>query len=104
MLDDFDEVTDPYIPEIPEPDPIVRPTVDKILYGDCWAKGYRDGKVVIQLVGVSDINAIELYDDDGYRVTPEPAPSETKQGEQFTDDEVDWVKGLIAGVGGLDNE
>ena len=46
------------------------PTIDRLNYGDGWAKGYKGGQVVISFDGVSDINAIELFDDDGNRVIP----------------------------------
>jgi len=75
-LYEFEESQEPYEPEIFEPEPIEMPIVDKILYGDDWAKGYLNDEVVISFGGVSDINAIELYDIEGNRVIPELAPTE----------------------------
>jgi len=51
------------------------PIVDKVLYGDGWATGYMGGAPVIRMEGVSDISAIELYDENGALVAPEPAPA-----------------------------
>jgi len=48
-----------------------KPTVDRVVcYGDC-AHGVKNGEVVIVLSGVSDFNAIKLYDDDENCVQPE---------------------------------
>ena len=66
------EIYDDEEPEIDnhEPEVQVDPVVDKIEYADDWAKGYLKGKLVIEFTGVSDINAIVLYNADGERVTP----------------------------------
>jgi len=50
--------------------------VDKILYADDWARGYLNGQLVVSFEGVTDINAIELYNENGERVIPTPAPPE----------------------------
>jgi len=63
--------------EVFEPEEIPKTIVDKILYADDWARGYLNGLLVVEFGGVTDINAIELYNEDGERVIPTPAPSET---------------------------
>lgn len=77
----YDELLDGTIEEPYEDIPIEPdPTVDHATYGttngETWVRGYKDGQCVITYSGVSDIDAIELYNDDGKRVTPEPAPPE----------------------------
>jgi len=62
--------------EISEQEEVIYPTVDTILYADDWAKGFLDGQVVVEFGGVTDINAVELYDVKGKKVKPTPAPKE----------------------------
>ena len=50
------------------------PIIDRLIYADDWAKGYCKSQVVVTFSGVSDINAIKLYDAYGNLVVPEPAP------------------------------
>ena len=65
---------------VPEVDIVLMPTVDRVEYGKDWAKGYKNGEVVITMGGVSDISAIQLLNEQGETVIPAPAPlSEVEQ-------------------------
>jgi len=72
--------------------------------GEMWLKGYKDDVQVLTMAGISDINAIELYNDEGERVIPTPAPSSLETSGNFpltkyTPEEiVGAVEGLIDGL------
>jgi len=68
------KITEVEVPEIPEAEQEQPIIVDRAEYADDWVKGYLNGELVIQMSGVSDISAVELFDAAGNRVTPVPAP------------------------------
>lgn len=52
------------------------PTVDKVLYGDDWVKGYKNGEVVLEFSKVVDRKAIILLSDKGQIVEHQKASTE----------------------------
>jgi len=75
--------------------------VDEAVYGDDWIKCYWKGHEVGMFTQVTDIEAIDIYDDKGKRIVPIPAtsPANTHFIPDLSNDEIELVRGLKEGLG-----
>jgi len=72
------------------------PNVDKAIYMANKVIGFYKEEPVVEFGGVTDINAIELYNDSGERIIPEPAEPDTHHTEQ---ERIEFIEALMDGAG-----
>jgi len=77
--------------------------IDRAEYTGDWVKGYLNGELVITLGGVLDISSIELFDANGNKVLPTPAPpSDTTRLQLAMAEMIEMsIQPALSGVGGI---